>query len=172
MTIVLWIVKNWRFVAIAAAIAIPSLYAALLKHQRDGARDTIAKMVIEARIQEEKTKAEIDRQKTVTEELDRAHKKNAARIVTDNARLRSELHESASRSIVPAVPEASGSADDDPVACFDRGRINVELTGVLQRYAERLGAIALKGENTAEAFAVCQAWALKEASKRPASPAQ
>lgn len=171
MNFLLLIVQHWRLVAIGALVIIPSIYAAVLKHQRDAARETIAEMVTEARIQQERANAEIERQKTVTEELDRAHKKNTARIAADNARLRGELRAAASRNIVPAVPESAGSGDDDPIACFDRGRINSELTGVLQRLAERLSTIAGKGESTAEAFAICQAWALKEASRRPSSPA-
>ena len=171
MTIALWILKNWRVAAIAALVIVPSLYAAVLKHQRDSARAMIAEMVTEARVQQERANAEVERQKTVTEELDRAHKRNAARIASDNARLRVELRDAASRNLVPAVPESTGSGDDEPIACFDRGRINSELTGVLQRFAERLGAIAGKGESTAEAFAVCQAWALKEAARRSATPA-
>lgn len=164
----IWLLANWRLAAIGLLVIVPSLYGFAMKHQRDSARETIAKMTTEARLQEEKTKAEIARQKTVTEELDRAHKKNAARIRADNDRLRDELRATASSSLVPAVPESAGSGDDDPIACFDRGGINVELTGVLQRHAERLGAIALKGENTAEAFAVCQAWVMKQAGRQPA----
>lgn len=166
----IWLLQNWRLVAVGLLVAVPSLYGFAMKHQRDSARATIAEMTVAARIQEERTKAEIQRQKTITEELDRAHKKTAARIGADNARLRDELRDAASRSIVPATPETAGSGDDDPVACFDRGAINRELAGVLQRHAERLGAIALAGENTAEAFAVCQSWAMKQAQRPAPTP--
>jgi hypothetical protein len=76
----------------------------------------------------------------------------------DNKRLSEQLRELASRSIVPALPDAPGG-DDDPIACFDRGALNRELAGVLQRLAERLSTIALEGESVSAAFAACQEWA-------------
>lgn len=112
--------------------------------------------------QEKRTAARIADDNRLREEADHDHQEALRRIdargVAALARVRDEL---ARRSIVPAVPQAPGGGDDPP-ACFDRGRLNAELVGVLERHAERLSRIAREGEGTAAAFATCQAWALKE----------
>jgi len=55
------------------------------------------------------------------------------------------------------VPPGSG---DDPIACFDRRKLNEELAGLLNRHAERLSGIAREGEGVAADFRACKAWAL------------
>jgi hypothetical protein len=157
----IWFLANWRLVAIAVLVIVPSAYGFVMKLQRDSARAVIAEMTIEARLQAERTKAEVSRQQQVTKEIDDAHKKRQNRLASDNARLRDELRQAASVSLVPAIPDATGG-DDDPVACFDRGVLNAELTGVLQRLAARLGGIAGEGEAAGAAFAACSEWVKRE----------
>lgn len=166
-SVLVWLASNWRVVAIAMLLAVPSLYATLMKHQRDSARDTIKEMVLAGNLQEERTKAEIARQQEVTKGVVDEHAKRLDRVRTDNKRLSEQLQQYASRSIVPAIPD-SASGDDDPVACFDRGALNRELAGVFQRYAAGLSGIALEGEGVSAAFAACQEWVLKEAAKSQA----
>lgn len=158
----IWLFSNWRVVAIAALLVVPSLYAAVLKHQRDAARATVQEMTVAARMQEERTKAEIARQKSITKGVEDEHKKRLNRLSADAKRLRDELRANASRSIVPAVPDTAGSGDE-PVACFDRGLLNTELAGVFQRFAARLSGVAGEGEGVSAAFAACAGWALNEA---------
>jgi hypothetical protein len=55
------------------------------------------------------------------------------------------------------VPSQSGP---DPIACFDRGKLNQELAGLLERAAERLSGIAREGEGVAADFRACKAWAV------------
>jgi hypothetical protein len=55
------------------------------------------------------------------------------------------------------VPSQSGP---DPIACFDRGKLNQELAGLIERAAERLSGIAREGEGVAADYRACQAWAL------------
>lgn len=162
----IWLLANWRLVAIASLLVVPSLYAAVLKHQRDGARNTIKEMIVEARLQEERTKAEIARQKSITKGVDDEHKKRINRLSADAERLRGELLEHARREFVSAIPDTPGGGDD-AIACFDRGALNAELGGVLQRLAERLTGIAGEGESVSAAFAACSEWAVKEAAKPP-----
>lgn len=112
--------------------------------------------------QEERTAARIAHDNLIREEADNDHQEALRRIGARHAdalaRVRDELARS---SIVPTVPEAPGGGDE-PTACFDRGRLNTELVGVLERHAERLSRIALEGEGAAAAFNTCAAWALKE----------
>lgn len=171
MSVLLWVLSNWRVVALTALIAVPSLYAAVMKHQRDAARATVGEMVVAARLQEERTKAEIERQQLVTKGIEDEHKNRVARLGADAQRLRSELQQYASRSVVPAVPDPAGSGDDH-IACFDRGALNGELEGVLQRLAERFVGIAIEGEGVSAAFAACSGWAIGEDAKREAATAR
>ena len=131
------LLANWRLVVIAALLAVPSLYAAVLKHQRDSAQSTIKEMVVEARLQNERTKAEIARQQSITKGVDDEHKKRINRLSADAQRLRVELREQASRSLVPALPDTPAGSDD-PVACFERGTFNSELAGVSGMAGTRL----------------------------------
>jgi hypothetical protein len=55
--------------------------------------------------------------------------------------------------------QPSGSGND-PIACFDRGKLNEELAGLIERAAERLSGIAREGEGVAADYRACQAWAL------------
>jgi hypothetical protein len=55
------------------------------------------------------------------------------------------------------VPSQSGP---DPIACFDRGKLNQELAGLIERAAERLSGIAREGEGVAADYRACQAWAV------------
>jgi hypothetical protein len=48
----------------------------------------------------------------------------------------------------------------DPIACFDRGKLNQELAGLIERHAERLSGIAREGEGVAADFRACKAWAV------------
>lgn len=156
------LLAHWRLIGIGALVIIPALYAMVMKLQRDAARATIAEMVIAGRVAEERAKAEIQTQKSITKGIEDDHKKRAARLASDNQRLRGELRELASRSVVPALPDAPDGSDD-PIACFDRGALNGELEGVLQRLAERFSAIAAEGESVSAAFAACSEWAVGEA---------
>jgi hypothetical protein len=156
---------NWRLIVIGALLAVPSIYATVLKFQRDAARETVQQMIVEARLQEERTKAEIARQKDITKGITDEHKKRINRLNADAVRLRGELLEHARREFVSAVPDPAGSGDE-PVACFDRGALNAELGGVFQRFAARLTGIAGEGESVSAAFAACSEWAVKEAAKR------
>lgn len=164
-SIVVFALNHWRAVVICLLLAVPSLYAAVMKHQRDDARATITEMVVAGRVAEEHAKAEIDRQKSITEGVDNDHKKRTNRLASDNQRLRGELHQLAGRSVVPAISDATDGGDDS-VACFERGVLNAELEGVLQRFADRLVRIAGEGESVSAAFAACSEWAIGEAGKR------
>lgn len=162
MNVLLMLLSNWRLVAIGALVAVPSLYGFVMKHQRDSARAELHEMAVAARIQEERTQAEIARQKSITKGVEDEHKKRLNRLSADAQHLRDELRANASRSIVPAVPDTAGSGDE-PVACFDRGLLNAELAGVFQRFAARLSGVAGEGEGVSAAFAACAGWALNEA---------
>jgi hypothetical protein len=48
----------------------------------------------------------------------------------------------------------------DPIACFDRRKLNEELAGLIERHAERLSGIAREGEGVAADFRACKAWAV------------
>jgi len=52
------------------------------------------------------------------------------------------------------------NGDNDPIACFDRRKLNEELAGFIGRHAERLSGIAREGEGVAADFRACKAWAL------------
>lgn len=60
--------------------------------------------------------------------------------------------------IRPATELAGGG--DERIACFDRGRLNEELAGFVERHAGRLSAVAGEGEGLAAALRACRAWAL------------
>jgi hypothetical protein len=55
------------------------------------------------------------------------------------------------------VPSQSGP---DPIACFDRGKLNEELAGLYERLSQRLTGIAREGEGVAADYRACQAWAV------------
>jgi hypothetical protein len=56
------------------------------------------------------------------------------------------------------VQPANGG--NDPIACFDRRKLNEELANFLGRHAERLSGIAREGEGVAADYRACRAWAL------------
>lgn len=85
------------------------------------------------------------------------------------ARRRAALARVSVKPAAEPIVAATGSGDD-ATACFDRGRLNNELTGFFGRVAERLSAIAESGEEVAAAYRACRAWAL-EAGGRSAAPA-
>jgi hypothetical protein len=62
--------------------------------------------------------------------------------------------------IRPRETVESAGSGNDPVACFDRRKLNEELAGLYERHAERLTGIAKSGEGVAAAFRACQAWAV------------
>lgn len=58
----------------------------------------------------------------------------------------------------PGAGLAGGS--DEPVVCYDRGKLEGELAGFYERNAARLTAIAVQGEAIAADARACSAWAL------------
>jgi hypothetical protein len=62
--------------------------------------------------------------------------------------------------IKPKPTVESSTSGNDPIACFDRGKLNEELAGYFGRLAERLSGIAREGEGLAADYRACQAWAV------------
>jgi hypothetical protein len=62
--------------------------------------------------------------------------------------------------IKPKPTVESSTGGPDPIACFDRGKLNQELAGLIERHAERLSGIAREGEGVASDYRACKAWAV------------
>ena len=95
---------------------------------------------------------------------DSANAKNKERTDEEHASARRRAATSVVRVDGPGIKpretvEPAGSGND-PIACFDRGKLNQELAGFLGRHAERLSGIAREGEGVAADFRACKAWAL------------
>lgn len=168
MSVLLWLLGHWRAVALAILVGAPSVYAVLMRLERDAARSQVAEMTAAARVQEERTKAEVTRQKTITEESDRAHKKRLDRLDADARRLKLELQH-ASAGIVPAVPDAAGdrgsAALDPAVVCFARDRLSRGIEAQLSSFAERYAGSVLAGAGAIAGFQTCATWAIEESAK-------
>lgn len=164
----LFLIDHWRTVAVLVLVGVLGAYAMVMRLERDAARAKIAEMTAAAKLQEERTKAEITRQKTITEESDRAHKKRLDRLDADARRLKLELQH-ASAGVVPAVPDAAGdrgSATLEPaVFCFARDRLSRGIEAELSSFAERYAGSVLAGAGAIAGFQTCATWALEESAK-------
>lgn len=179
MTALLWLAANWRVVALASLIAVPSLYAAVMKHQRDSARETIKEMVLAGRRQEERTKQKIESDKRTKEQADNDYKLRIERLNNLASRQHDELQQSARSGVVPAVPASAASSggaaqQHADVICFSRERLSAAIDAELSAFAERYAASLHAGASAIAGFKACAAWSLEESAKQraPAAPAR
>jgi len=95
---------------------------------------------------------------------DAANAKNKERTDEEHASARRRAASSVVRvdgpGIKPRETVQPAGSDDDPIACFDRRKLNEELAGFLGRHAARLSGIAREGEGVAADFRACKAWAV------------
>lgn len=161
MPIVIFLAAHWRTALVLLLVFILAGWGAVMRLERDSARATVAKMEAAGRAQAELTKAHIEEDRQEKERVENDYKARMDRLSRSAVRDRERMLDLASRSIVPAIPDPAGGGDE-AAACFDRGELNRELTGVFQRFAERLSTIASEGEGVAAAFQACAAWAIDE----------
>ncbi len=160
MTALLWLKDNWRLVVFLLVLGALGVQTYRLQGAK-AERDILALEKVERTKRDAMREAANLKNKERTDEETSAARKRAASVVV---RLNGP-------GIKPSQPVDVAAGDNDPVACFDRGRLNNELNGwlertgqrltdVLQRHAGRLEGIAREGEGVAADYRACRAWAL------------
>lgn len=134
-------------------------------HTAQGERDLLALEKTERTKRDAMRDASNIRNRERTDEEDAAAHRRAAVVVVRGK----------PAGINPGKPVNVATGGDEPIACFDRGRLNAELAGWVERHAGALSAalaataqlgdqrftgVARTGEGVAADYRACRAWAL------------
>lgn len=113
-------------------------------------------------------------QKAITERKDAEHAKRIKNLTAATADLRRKLRERTDSFEVPAAraPAPGGERLGVGAVCFDRDRLGEGIRRSLQRFSERLAALAERGGAGIANFGTCAEWAIdqEEAALRSAQP--
>ena len=118
MSFLLSLLGNWRLVAIVLLVAVPSIWGAVMRLQRDHARAEYATYRTKV-AQAAAAAAEVALKKTIADEQrkEKADAEHAAAVARLNSTIRRLRDARAASSFVPAAASCPGSPDR---AAFDR----------------------------------------------------
>jgi hypothetical protein len=142
------LLSNWKLVLLGVLV----LALGIQSYRLQGAQGEVQVLTVEARARQERDALRELQNLKNKERTDEEYL--AARKRASNSVVRVD-----GPGIKPreTVPSTSGP---DPIACFDRGKLNQELAGLIERHAERLSGIAREGEGVASDYRACKAWAV------------
>lgn len=168
LPLILWLKDNWVLVAVTSLILMLTAIAGVQTYRLQGAqaeRDQLALEKVERAKRDAMREATNLRNRERTDEEFAAARGRAALVVVRGNAARVDA----------GKPIDVAGGGDGAVACFDRGRLNAELAGWVERHAaglsavltgtaqsgnERFTAIAREGEGVAADYRACRAWAL------------
>jgi hypothetical protein len=143
------LLSNWKLVLLGALV----LALGIQSYRLQGAQGEVRVLVTEAKARQERDALRELQNLKNKERTDEEHL--AARRRASNSVVRVD-----GPGIKPKPTVESSSSGPDPIACFDRGKLNQELAGLIDRAAERLSGIAREGEGLASDYRACKAWAV------------
>jgi hypothetical protein len=143
------LLSNWKLVLLGVLV----LALGIQSYRLQGAQGEVQVLTVEARARQERDALRELQNLKNKERTDEEHA--AARKRASNSVVRVD-----GPGIKPKPTVESSTGGPDPIACFDRGKLNEELAGYLGRHAERLSGIAREGEGVAADFRACRAWAV------------
>jgi hypothetical protein len=144
-----FLLSNWKVLVVGLLV----LALGIQSYRLQGAQGEVRVLTVEAKARSDRDALRELQNLKNKERTDEEHLAARRRASTSVVRVDGP-------GIKPKPTVESSTGGPDPIACFDRGKLNEELAGYLGRHAERLSGIAREGEGVAADFRACRAWAV------------
>lgn len=149
---------HWRLIAVALLVSALGVQSYWLQ----GAQGRIALYEQDEENRVESAKMQARQQDVTKRRADEDHAKRLKVLTSAVAGLRARLRDNArvAGDVVPAASGGSDGASGGGVICFARDRMAGGVAASLDRFEERLAALAERSARSIAGFETCAAWAI------------